>query len=75
MKHLNKTNKVSSNYNKILEVLNTITKKESFLLQKRKPKLKDIELISMNLTAEYMGIYIEHQLFIEIPIDSKITII
>jgi len=55
--------------------MNTITKKESFLLQKRKSMLKDIELISMNLTAEYMGIYIEHQLFIEISIDSKITII
>ena len=64
-------NNFRANYNKILEVLNTITKKESFLLQKRKPKLKDIELIAMNLTAEYMGIDSECQLFREVPIDLK----
>jgi len=48
-------NNFKSNYNKILEVLKSITEKEQFLKQKRKPKLKDIELIAMNLTAEYMG--------------------
>jgi len=64
-------NNFKANYNKILEVLNTITKKEDFLIQKRKPKLKDIELIAMNLTAEYMGIDSECQLFREISIDLK----
>jgi len=64
-------NNFEANYNKILEVLNTITEKDSFLIQKRKPKLKDIELIAMNLTAEYMGIDSECQLFRYIPIDLK----
>jgi len=60
-------NNFGAKYEKILEVLSTITKKEDFLIQKRKPKLKDIELIAMNLTAEYMGIDSECQLFRDIP--------
>ena len=60
-------NNFKSNYNKILEVLKSITEKEQFLKQKRKPKLKDIELIAMNLTAKYMGIDSECQLFRDIP--------
>ncbi|WP_104811354.1 transposase [Polaribacter filamentus] len=55
-------NNFSLNYDKILEVLAIITEKEQFLRQNRKPKLKDIELIAMNLTAEYMGIDSECQL-------------
>jgi len=31
------------NYSKILEALNIVAKKGSFILQKRKPKLKDIK--------------------------------
>ncbi len=64
-------NNFKANYNKILEVLRSITEKEQFLKQKRKPKLKDIELIAMNLTAEYMSIDSECQLFREISIDLK----
>jgi len=64
-------NNFETNYNKILEVLRSITDKERFLKQKRKPKLKDIELIAMNLTAEYMSIDSECQLFREISIDLK----
>lgn len=64
-------NNFRENYNKILEVLKSITEKEQFLKQKRKPKLKDIELIAMNLTAEYMSIDSECQLFREISIDLK----
>ena len=60
-------NNFSKNYDKILEVLATITEKEQFLRQNRKPKLKDIELIAMNLTAEYMGIDSECKLFRDIP--------
>ncbi|HIP33915.1 MAG TPA: IS982 family transposase [Bacteroidia bacterium] len=63
-----------ANYNKILEVLQTITKIENFLNQKRKPKLKDIELMAMNLTAEYMGIDSECQLFRTIPFSLKLKI-
>ena len=60
-------NDFRANYNKILEVLRVITKKESFLTQIRKPKLTDIELIAMNLTAEYLSIDSECQLFRIIP--------
>ncbi len=67
-------NNFKANYNKILEVLQTITKKESFLIQIREPKLKDIELIAMNLTAEYLSIDSECQLFRVIPDDLKIKI-
>ena len=56
IKHINIMNNFQANYNKILEVLRSITEKEQFLKQKRKPKLQDIELIAMNLTAEYMSI-------------------
>ena len=58
-------NNFIENYDKILEVLATITEKEQFLRQNRKPK--DIELIAMNLTAEYMGIDSECKLFRDIP--------
>jgi len=64
-------NNFRANYNKILEVLKSITEKEQFLKQKRKPKLKDIELIAMNLTAEYMGIDSECHLFREISMDLR----
>lgn len=60
-------NNFGSNYDKILEILKSITKKESFLTQIREPKLKDIELIAMNLTSEYMSIDSECQLFRIIP--------
>ena len=64
-------NNFKANYNKILKVLKSITEKEQFIKQKRKPKLKDIELIAMNLTAEYMGLDSECQLFRAISIDLK----
>lgn len=60
-------NNFKSNYDKILEILKTITEKESFLIQIREPKLKDIELIAMNLTSEYMSIDSECQLFRILP--------
>jgi len=42
-------NNFRANYDKILGVLKSITEKEHFLRQNRNPKLKDIELIAMNL--------------------------
>jgi len=45
----------------------TITEKEQFLRQNRKPKLKDIELIAINLTSEHLSIDIECQLFRVLP--------
>jgi len=67
-------NNFKANYNKILEVLQTITKIENFLNQKRKPKLKDIELMAMNLTAEYMSIDSECQLFRVLPLSLGVKI-
>lgn len=52
-----------ANYDKILETLKLIIRKDNFIKQKRKPKLSDIELVAIDLTAEYMGIDSEHQLF------------
>jgi len=52
-----------ANYNKILETLRLNIEKDNFIIQKRKPKLSDIELIAIDLTAEYMSIDSEHQLF------------
>ncbi|HHH52110.1 MAG TPA: IS982 family transposase, partial [Bacteroidetes bacterium] len=60
-------NDFRTNYDKILEVLQKVTEKENFLTQIRTPKLKDIELIAMNLTAEYLSIDSECQLFRIIP--------
>ncbi|MCC7332876.1 MAG: IS982 family transposase [Flavobacteriales bacterium] len=56
-------NNFQSNYDKILELLKTITEKENFLHQIRELKLNDIELIAMNLTCEYMSIDSECQIF------------
>ncbi len=67
-------NSFKANYDKILEILKSITNKERFLTQIRKPKLKDIELIAINLTSEYMSIDSECQLFRILPevLSSKI---
>jgi hypothetical protein len=67
-------NNFRSNYDKILGILKSITEKENFLTQIIEPKLKDIELIAMNLTAEYMSIDSECQLCRIIPkvLSSKI---
>lgn len=45
-----------ANYDKILETLKLIIRKDNFIKQKRKPKLSDIELVAIDLTAEYMSI-------------------
>ena len=52
-----------TNFDKILETLQQNIKKNNYLIQKRKPKLSDIEIIAMDLTAQYMSIDSEHQLF------------
>ena len=55
-------NNFQANYKKILEFLRT--EKENFINQIRKSKLSDIELISLNFTAEYLGIDNECQLLL-----------
>ena len=64
-------NDFNASYKKILHVLKTITGKENFLNQRRKPKLTDIELIAINLTAEYLSIDSECQLFRKLPCKLK----
>ncbi len=60
-----------ANYDKIFKVLNKIEKLNSFIVQIRKPKLSDKELIAINLTAEYMSIDSECQLFRILPLNLK----
>lgn len=57
-----------ANYDKILEVLVSLDGKMNYLHQIRKPKLKDKELIAIDLTSEYMGIDSECQLFRVLPV-------
>lgn len=56
------------NYNKILLVLNSIESKKSFITQIRRLKSYHKNLISINLTSEYMGIDSESQLFRILPL-------
>jgi len=51
------------NYDKILEVLKNNVDSYCFTPQNRSPKLSDIELVAIDLTAQYMSIDSEHQLF------------
>ncbi len=65
IKQLNIMNNFIQNYEIILENI----KKHDFnfdFIQIRKPKLSNFELIAMNLTAEFMGINSECQLFRDI---------
>ena len=45
---------LNSNYERILEVLRKISKKQLLTYQRRKPKMSDLELNSLNLTAEFV---------------------
>lgn len=67
-------NNLSANYERILEVLQKISKEQLLPYQRRKPKLSDLELVSLSLTSEYMGIDSENDLFRKLPlsISSKI---
>jgi hypothetical protein len=56
-----------ANYDKILNVLKRLDSKMDYLHQIRKPKLRDKELIAIDLTSEYMSIDSECQLFRILP--------
>ncbi|AJW64133.1 Transposase DDE domain protein [Elizabethkingia miricola] len=60
-------NNLSANYERILEVLREISNENLVSYQRRISKLKDLELISLALTAEFMGIDSENHLFRHIP--------
>ena len=59
-------NKLDANYKRILEVLRKISNEYLLSYQRRAPILKDMELISLALTAEFMGIDSENHLFRQI---------
>lgn len=64
-------NNFSASYGKILEVLQKFTEKMNLLNQIRTPKLSDVELIAIDITAEYMSIDSERQLFRVLPMELK----
>ena len=65
---------LDANYKRILEVLRKISNENLLSYQRRTPKLKDLELISLALTAEFMGIDSENHLFRQIPKTIKCKI-
>ena len=54
-------NNLKQSYEVILTVLRKVEQKDNFLSQIRAPKLSDIELIALVLTAEYLSIDSEYQ--------------
>lgn len=60
-------NNLNANYGRILEVLRKISKEQLLTYQRRKPKMSDLELISLSLTAEFMSIDSENDLFRNLP--------
>ena len=60
-------NNFNTKYDKILEILKQFETKSNFLNQIRCPRLSDIELIALDLTAESLGIDSEYQLFRVLP--------
>jgi len=67
-------NNFSTNYKRILEVLREISKEQLLPYQRRRPRLSDLELVCLSLTAEFMGIDSENDLFRKLPenISSRI---
>jgi hypothetical protein len=63
-----------ANYEKTLEVLHKFSPENILPFQRRTPKLKDIEVISLCLTAEYMSIDSENHLFRLLPDFLKLKI-
>ncbi|RKR80797.1 DDE family transposase [Mucilaginibacter gracilis] len=56
-------NNLIQNYTFILEEFRKLSIKEDFYYKPVRPRLSDLELITLNLTAEYCGIDSEYQLF------------
>lgn len=60
-------NNLGANYERILEVLRKISSETLLSYQRRVPRMKDLEVVSLALTAEYMGIDSENHLFRQLP--------
>ena len=56
-------NNLDAIYDFILNELKKLTIKENFYFKPIKPKLSDLELIAINISAEYLSIDSEYQLF------------
>ena len=56
-------NNLNVNYERILEVLRKLSKDQLLVYQRRVPKLSNLEVIALSLTAEYMSIDSENDLF------------
>ena len=67
-------NNLNAIYKRILEVLEKISESQLLSCQRRQPKLSDLEMISLCLTSEYLGIDSENDLFRKLPksLNSKI---
>src|SRR5690606_11418543 len=52
---------------RILEVLRKISTDQQLAVQRRRPRMSNLEVISLSLTAEYMGIDSENNLFRILP--------
>ncbi len=60
-------NNLKANYERILEVLRKISEEQLLPYQRRKPKLSDLELLSLGLTAEFLGMDSENDLSRKLP--------
>lgn len=60
-------NNLRANYERILKVLRKISEDRLLSYQRRVPKMSDLEVISLSLTSEYMGIDSENHLFRKLP--------
>ncbi|MDY3363720.1 IS982 family transposase [Riemerella anatipestifer] len=60
-------NNLEQIYERILEVLGLFSENQLISYQRRKPKMSDLEVISLNITAEYLSIDSELQLFRKLP--------
>lgn len=67
-------NNLSANYERILEVLQKISKEQLLPYQRRRPKMSDLAVVSLSLTAEFMGIDSENNLFRKLPPSISSTI-
>ncbi|MRM86606.1 IS982-like element ISRa1 family transposase, partial [Riemerella anatipestifer] len=60
-------NNLEQIYERILEVLGLFSENQLISYQRRTPKMSDLEVISLNITAEYLSIDSELQLFRKLP--------
>ncbi len=67
-------NNLNANYKRILEVLREISKEQLLPYQRRELRLSNPKLICLSLTAEFMSVDSENDLFRKLPenISSKI---